>query len=71
MSLAMVAKGRSVKVVSVLGGHGMQNKLAAMGIARGQDVRVISNYGGGPLVVAVLDSRVMLGRGMANKILVS
>ena len=70
MSLSMVERGRFVRIQDVQGGHGIQNKLAAMGIVRGQKIQVINNHQGGPMVVAVMESRVMLGRSMALRIIV-
>ena len=41
-----------------------------MGFTPGARLRVIQNRGRGPLIVAVRDTRVALGRGEAEKILV-
>ena len=70
MPLAEVEPGRDVQVVAVRAGRGLCARLAAMGILPGVEISVVSNAQSGPLVVAVKDSRVMLGRGMAEKIAV-
>ena len=69
--LALAADGRQVQIRRVLGGHGLQRRLLAMGLAPGAQIRVVRNDHGGPLVIGVMDSRFMLGRGMAQHILVS
>jgi Fe2+ transport system protein FeoA len=71
MSLVGVVPGQSVEIVDVKGGHGLKRRLAAMGLVRGQEVEVIYNNRGGPLVVAVMGGRLMMGRGMARRIIVN
>jgi Fe2+ transport system protein FeoA len=41
-----------------------------MGFVPGVELRVVNNSGGGPLIVLVKGSRLMLGRGVAHKMLV-
>ncbi len=71
MPLSMVDAGRTVKLVAVDSGRELQARLASMGLVPGTELEVISNSSRGPFIVAVKDSRVMLGRGMADKIRVS
>jgi ferrous iron transport protein A len=52
------------------GGHHFLSRLASLGFTPGADLRVIQNYGRGPLIVNLRDTRVALGRGEASKILV-
>lgn len=56
-------------VVQVVGGHGLQQKLALRGIKEGSWVRMISNSIG-PVVVESGGTQVALGRGMAGRIMV-
>jgi len=53
------------------GGRGFVGRLASLGFARGVAVQVLQNFGRGPLIVMVRDTRVALGRGEAMKIRVS
>ncbi len=69
--LTMAETGRNVRIRRVFGGRGPQRRLSAMGLAPGMQIEVITNDRGGPLVVRVLDSRFMIGRGMAHHIQVS
>ena len=48
----------------------MAKRLADMGFVPGDEIQVVSNGVPGPLVVLVKGSRLVLGRGMAEKILV-
>jgi len=41
-----------------------------MGLSPGVEVKVVNNRGGGPFVVAVMGTRIVLGRGMAHKVFV-
>jgi len=66
----MVENGRDVRLVAVRAGRGLAQRLADMGFVPGVELRVVSNSGAGPLVVLVKGSRLVLGRGMAHKILV-
>jgi len=68
--LSEVAPGEVVTIESVAGGRGLTSRLSAMGLFAGREVEVVRNSRGGPVVVAVRDCRVMLGRGAAQKVMV-
>jgi ferrous iron transport protein A len=68
--LSMVGAGETVRVVKVNAGRSLNSRLAAMGLVHNTKVRVVSNSHPGPFIVTVKDSKVMLGRGMAHKIMV-
>jgi len=68
--LSMVGVGETVKVAGIEAGRGLNSRLAAMGLVRNAEITVVSNAHPGPFVVAVKESKVMLGRGMAHKIMV-
>jgi len=68
--LAIVEAGKRVHVVGVDAGEGLQGRLAAMGLVPGAAVDVIANSSRGPFIVAVKGSRIVLGHGMAQKIIV-
>jgi len=71
MPLSMVGVGQKVKVVKVEAGKDLNSRLAAMGLVPNTEVSVVSNAHPGPFVVNVKGSKIMLGRGMAHKIMVS
>lgn len=66
----MVGVGETVKVAKIVADRALHSRLAAMGLVRNAEVTVVNNAHPGPFVVSVKDSKVMLGRGMAHKIMV-
>lgn len=50
------------------GGWGVVSRLAVLGFTPDAEVRVMQNFGRGPLIVNVRDTRIALGRGEAGKI---
>ena len=71
MPLAMVRPGEVVTVVGVRAGWGLQRRLADMGLLSGVQIRVINNQMPGPLIIDLRGSRLVLGHGMAHKIMVT
>ena len=69
--LAMADTGRKVRLVSVTGGRAMSSHLAAMGLLPGVELEIKRKGPGGPFVLGVKGGQLVLGRGMAQKILVS
>lgn len=63
--------GRRVKLLSIDAGEGLTGRLASLGLIPGAEVEVMSNLSKGPVIVLLGESRIMLGRGMAEKILVA
>jgi ferrous iron transport protein A len=76
MPLSMLPVGTKGKITELYGGRGLIRRLSSMGFAPGTEVTVIHSHAshnprhGGPLVVEVKDSRIVLGRGVAMKIMV-
>ncbi|MGD9124385.1 MAG: transcriptional repressor [Desulfarculaceae bacterium] len=70
MPLALAAPGERVRVEKVASGVRACRQLEDMGLNPGTEVEVISSNGG-PMVVAVKGTRIALGRGAAQKVLVS
>jgi len=70
LPLSAVPSNTAVVVVSVLGGMGVRQRLAELGFVPGTIIKVINSVGRGPIIVEVRGSRIGLGRGLANKILV-
>jgi Fe2+ transport system protein FeoA len=70
MPLTMVSEGRKVVLREIIGGMGIRRRLTNMGLHPGTHLKIISNSGRGPFVISVGDTKLMLGRGMAQKIMV-
>ena len=68
--LSTVAAGRRVRLAKVDAGQNLKSRLAAMGLVPGVEMTVVRNGHPGPFVISVKGSKVMLGRGMAQKIMV-
>ena len=63
----MVTQGERVRLLKVNAGEGLSSRLCAMGLTPGVEMTVIQDAGG-PLLLSVRDSRLALGRGMAQRI---
>lgn len=68
--LSKIQAGQMVKLVSVEAGRGLNSRLAAMGLLPNVEITVVNNGHPGPFVISVRGSKMMLGRGMADKIMV-
>ena len=66
----MACSGETVTVTGVRAGWGLQRRLADMGLTPGVQIRVINSQMAGPVLIDLRGSRVALGRGVAQKILV-
>ena len=71
MPLAAVKAGSRVHLVSIDAGECLQCRLASMGLIPGVEIEVIRNSMRGPFLVSVKNSRIALGRGMVQKIMVA
>ncbi len=69
--LSTIKSGETVILAGVEAGRGLNSRLAAMGLLPKVEIIVVSNGHPGPFVISVKGSRMMLGRGMADKIMVS
>ena len=65
--LSVVKEGEQVKVTALAGGKGVHRRLRELGISEGTEIMVVQNVGG-PVIVKVGESRMGLGRGVAEKI---
>lgn len=66
----MVRAGETVKLARINAGQGLKSRLTAMGLVPDVEITVVSSGYPGPFVINVKDSKMMLGRGMAHKIVV-
>lgn len=71
MPLAMAFPGQKVRVVSIIAGRGLRQRLVAMGVNEGSEIEVIKPGAPGPFLIGVKETRLAIGRGIACKILVS
>ena len=66
---SMLEAGRPMKIVRIQGRDKTRNFLAGLGFTEGSEVTVVSELAGN-MIFKVKESRVALGREMANRILV-
>jgi Fe2+ transport system protein FeoA len=66
--LSKLGVGEVGVVQQLNGGRGVVSRLAVLGFTPDAEVRVMQNFGRGPLIVNVRDTRIALGRGEAGKI---
>ena len=71
MPLAMAKAGEKLLIKEIAGGRDARARLASMGLRPGDPVEVISNDGEGRLIVGRGSTRLALGRGIAQKVLVT
>ncbi len=69
--LTMVTPGKEVTLVSITGGRGLRAKLTDMGLNEGMQIKVLHSHRPGPCVILAGNTRLVLGHGMAQKILVN
>ena len=71
MTLVRMQTGQSGTVVQIRGGHGMVNRLSALGIRPGKIItKVGSMFMRGPVTIEVDRVQVAIGFGMAGRIVV-
>lgn len=68
VSLSALRTGERGEVVELAGGRGMLGRMTALGFTPGVKVTVLQNFGRGPLIALVRDTRVALGRREAGRI---
>jgi len=66
--LSNVDTEKEVTLIAITGGRGIRSKLYSMGLVPGVRLRVLNRNGTGPVMVAVKDSRLAIGHGMAKKV---
>jgi len=70
LCLDSVPSGGQVRIRALTGGHGFVSRLACLGFTPGAELRVLQNPGRGPMLVALRETRVALGRGEASQVVV-
>ena len=68
--LTEVPAGVTVHVAEVDGGHRVTSRLSDMGLYPGMEIEKLRGNGSGPVIIRIGPSRLALGRGVAEKIIV-
>ena len=53
LALNEVRAGTTVRIIEIDAGHGLKNRLAAMGLLANVEIRVVRNDGAGQIIVNV------------------
>lgn len=69
-SLHTLKNGARAEVSGIAAGAKARSRLASLGLIQGAVLQVITNPGFGPLLLCVGESRLMVERGIAAKVLV-
>jgi ferrous iron transport protein A len=68
-TLERLKDGEEGVVRTILGGHGIRQRLNHFGVHPGDKVRIIQDgFLGGPVLIAIHGAEVAIGQGMARKI---
>ena len=67
--LTQARSGTSITLVKIQGGKEIVRRLVELGLTPGVHLRKLQDAGG-PVILAIRDSRIALGRGMAEKLFV-
>ncbi|HAM39115.1 MAG TPA: ferrous iron transport protein A [Elusimicrobia bacterium] len=71
VSLLNLVENKTGRVVKIEGGHGIQKKLETLGIRNNVKIKKLSSQlMGGPIIINVGQTKIAIGRGIANKIIV-
>ncbi|MCY0867667.1 MAG: FeoA family protein [Desulfurococcus sp.] len=70
MTLDEVPPGSKVRIVDIAHHGGWVYRLYQLGVYTGVVVEVVYNEGRGPVVISVNSSEVVVGRGLARRIIV-
>jgi Fe2+ transport system protein FeoA len=68
--LSEVAEGQTVNVIRIDGGRDLRSRLTTMGLLPKTRIKVVRNGKSGPFVINVKNSKMALGRGIVDKIMV-
>ncbi|MFP4442566.1 MAG: ferrous iron transport protein A [Spirochaetia bacterium] len=68
--LTALKPGEKAKIIRLDGGFGMRKRLTDLGVVPGREATVLSSHRNSPLLVKIDGTRIMIGRGMAAKIVV-
>lgn len=70
LPLSKLTSGEKATFVELRGGWGVKGRLTSLGFTPGVPILMVQNYGWGPVIVEVRDTRVALGRHEAERIFV-
>ena len=70
MPLALALPGQELELVSISGGRQFQHRMVEMGLAPGVHFSVVARGSPGPCILQLKASRLVVGRGMSDRLFV-
>jgi len=71
LTLQTAPAGVPLQVTAIQAGHTAAARLASMGIFPGETLRIVQRENSGPILVEIKGTRIALGQGISEKVLVS
>ncbi len=68
--LALAPSNNSLEVAEIVAGYGLKTRLCDMGIVPGAEIKLVNPETAGPIIVEVKGTRLALGRGVAQHVMV-
>lgn len=69
--LSFVKEGSRVKVAQIVAGQGLKRRLYVLGLVPDAELEVVMNSLKGPFIITIKGSRIVIGHGIAQKIMVT
>ena len=66
--LSEFKNGDKIKILDINCGREFSRRLCALGLFEGTEIEIVKNDHFGPIIVRILNSKIALGQGEANKI---
>ncbi len=68
--LSTIGSGQTVKLAKIDAGQALNSRLASMGLVANVEITIVNSGHPGPFVISVKGSKMVIGKGMAHKIMV-
>lgn len=68
--LTETSSDSKVRVIQIPTGRQQMNRLFQLGLVRDEEIEIVKNNGHGPLLILVKDTKIILGRGIASRVMV-
>jgi len=72
LSLSQLPEGCNATVIALKGGRAFSSKIIGMGVNIGSNLKMLHSHqpSRGPILIGVGDTRLMIGHGMADQVIV-
>jgi len=66
--LSQFKKGDKIEILGIICGREFTRRLCALGLFEGTEIEIVKNDNSCPIIIQILNSKIALGQGEANKI---